>query len=304
MRFHGIHVPVLFLAVLFSSLLGSVPAQAQGADFSDVRDYIDQSIKSMKEDLKNLPATTDASLLGIDRAVPAMVGGLEFARAALAAGKIGAAMDALGVNIGIANAVLGKLPAKEVPAARTPAKTAVSIDLEEVNALTPQDIENVKSVVTRMAKAEIVEIENVEAVFDRLDASGLDIGEITSVLSTMDLNQLDVVAAINETSDSLSKMDRLLETLSSIVGGAQVAGNIASQLESVGVSLSNLPELMGNLQTAASVIAEAISQGIDVDLEAAAQGLGYSSFADAVDAYNEAHGTNYSVQGAKDALGQ
>ena len=41
-----------------------------------------------------------------------------------------------------------------------------------------------------------------------------------------------------------------------------------------------------------------------MDLEAAAQGLGYSSCAEAVNAYTEAHGTNYSVQGAKDALGK
>jgi len=39
-------------------------------------------------------------------------------------------------------------------------------------------------------------------------------------------------------------------------------------------------------------------------LEAAAQGLGYSSFADAVAAYNKQHGTNYTVESAKEALGQ
>ena len=294
MRFHGL--PILFPALLLASLLGPVPAQAQAADFSDVRDYIDQSIKTMKEDLKNLPATTDASLLGVDQAVPAMVQSLEFARSALATGKIEAAMDALGVNIGIANVVLGKLPAKEVPAAGTSAAAAASIDTEEVNALTPEDIENVKSVVTRMAKAEIVEIEDVEAVFDRLDASGLDIGEITGVLTSVNLNQLDVIAAINNSSDTLSRMDDLVGKLSSIIGSG-LARNIADQLRSAGVNLNDL-------QAAAQAIAGAISQGIDVDLEAAAQGLGYSSFADAVDAYNEAHGTNYSVQGAKDALGQ
>ena len=34
------------------------------------------------------------------------------------------------------------------------------------------------------------------------------------------------------------------------------------------------------------------------------QGLGYSSFADAVAAYNEQHGTNYTVDEAKESLGQ
>ena len=32
--------------------------------------------------------------------------------------------------------------------------------------------------------------------------------------------------------------------------------------------------------------------------------LGYSSFADAVAAYNEQHGTNYTVDEAKESLGQ
>jgi len=40
------------------------------------------------------------------------------------------------------------------------------------------------------------------------------------------------------------------------------------------------------------------------DLEAAASGLGYDSFADAVAAYNEQYGTNYTTETAKEALGQ
>jgi hypothetical protein len=305
MTFNGAHLAILFPAVLVASLLGSVPTQAQApaADFSDVRDYIDKSIETMQEDLKNLPATTDASLLGVDQAVPAMVQSLEFSRAALAAGKVEAAMDALGVNIGIAEAVLDKLPAKEVPAARTPAEAAATIDLEEVNDLTPQDIENIKSVVTRMAKAEVVEIENVDAVFDRLGANGLNITELTDALSTIDLNQFDVVAAINHTSDALSSMDKLVGNLESIVGNAQWAGNIAGQLQNAGLDLNDLSRQLDSLQGAAEAIASAISEGIDVDLEAAAKGLGFDSFSDAVDAYNEAHGTNFSVQEAKEALG-
>ncbi len=304
MRFYGL--PALFPVLLLASLLGPVPAQAQApaADFSDVRDYIDQSIKTMKKDLKNLPATTDASLLGVDEAVPAMVRSLEFARAALAAGKIETAMDALGVNIGIADVVLGKLPAREVPAAQTTAVATASVDMGKISALTPEDVGNIKSVITRMAKAEVVEIENVEAVFDRLDASGLNVGEITDALSAIDLNQLDVVTAINKSTDALSNMEKLTGTLSSIVGNAEWAGNIAGQLQSAGVDLSNLSQQLESLRGAAEAIASAISQGVDVDLEAAAQGLGFDSFADAVDAYNAAHGTNYSVDQAKEALGK
>ena len=63
-------------------------------------------------------------------------------------------------------------------------------------------------------------------------------------------------------------------------------------------------ELGASLQEAADTIAAASAAGISVDLEAAAAGAGFDSFASAVDAYNAEHGTNYTVQEARDALGQ
>ena len=59
-----------------------------------------------------------------------------------------------------------------------------------------------------------------------------------------------------------------------------------------------------SLQEVADTIRAATSAGVSVDLEAAAQGLGYGSFADAVAAYNAEHGTNYTVEQAKESLGQ
>ena len=63
-------------------------------------------------------------------------------------------------------------------------------------------------------------------------------------------------------------------------------------------------ELGADLQTVADSIAQAASVGVSTDLEAAAQGLGYDSFSDAVSAYNAEHGTNYTDAEAKEALGQ
>ena len=63
-------------------------------------------------------------------------------------------------------------------------------------------------------------------------------------------------------------------------------------------------DLGTNLQTVADSIALAATVGVSTDLEAAASGLGYDSFAEAVSAYNEQYGTNYSVEEAKEALGQ
>ena len=59
-----------------------------------------------------------------------------------------------------------------------------------------------------------------------------------------------------------------------------------------------------SLDEAATAISNTISAGVSVDLEAASQGMGYDDFAAAVDAYNQQYGTNYTVESAKDALGQ
>ena len=59
-----------------------------------------------------------------------------------------------------------------------------------------------------------------------------------------------------------------------------------------------------SLQEVADTIAIASSVGVSVDLDATVQGMGYDSFAAAVDAYNEQHGTDYTVESAKEALGQ
>ena len=59
-----------------------------------------------------------------------------------------------------------------------------------------------------------------------------------------------------------------------------------------------------SLQEVADTISQAAAVGVSTDLEAEAAGLGYGSFADAVAAYNKQYGTNYTVDSAKEALGQ
>ena len=63
-------------------------------------------------------------------------------------------------------------------------------------------------------------------------------------------------------------------------------------------------DLGADLQTVADSIYAAANVGVSTDLEAAAKGLGYNSFADAVAAYNEQYGTNYTEAEAREALGQ
>ena len=63
-------------------------------------------------------------------------------------------------------------------------------------------------------------------------------------------------------------------------------------------------ELGADLQEVADTISQAAAVGVSTDLEAAAHGLGYGSFADAVASYNEQYGTNYTVEEAAEELGQ
>ena len=62
-------------------------------------------------------------------------------------------------------------------------------------------------------------------------------------------------------------------------------------------------DLATDLQQVADTIAQAAAVGVGTDLEAAAQGLGYGSFADAVAAYNAQYGTSYTAEEAAAALG-
>ena len=73
------------------------------------------------------------------------------------------------------------------------------------------------------------------------------------------------------------------------------SGNFdSSMIETLGASMNDVVDGIITASTA----------GISVDLEAAAEGLGYDSFADAVAAYNEANGTSYTEAQAREALGQ
>ena len=59
-----------------------------------------------------------------------------------------------------------------------------------------------------------------------------------------------------------------------------------------------------SLQEVADTIAAASAAGVTVDLDATMQGMGFDDFAAAVAAYNEQYGTNYTVEQAREALGQ
>ena len=83
-----------------------------------------------------------------------------------------------------------------------------------------------------------------------------------------------------------------------ITSGADLIDQVGS-FEAASIAAS----LGADLQTVADSIALAASVGVSTDLEAAAAGLGYASFADAVAAYNAQYGTNYTAEEAAANLG-
>ena len=87
-------------------------------------------------------------------------------------------------------------------------------------------------------------------------------------------------------------------TWSDIASGVDLLSKVSS-FEAAQVARS----LGASLQQVADTIAEAAAIGIGTNLEQAAAGLGYGSFADAVAAYNAQYGTNYTEDEAKEALG-
>ena len=126
--------------------------------------------------------------------------------------------------------------------------------------------------------------------------------------------KIDLVSlstSVNEATSSILKNTEIvannLNEVSSTASNA--VANAAAQVESATTTLSRaagaaMAAASYSLDQAAGEIANTISAGVSVDLDAAAQGLGHDDFAAAVDAYNAQYGTNYTVDSAKEALGQ
>ena len=117
------------------------------------------------------------------------------------------------------------------------------------------------------------------------------------ILSVSIKNNLsDIKSNISSLSENISNTNNDLKQVSNKISSA--ANNLSF---SAGVVIS---QAAANLDEAAQMISSTISAGVSIDLDAASQGMGFDSFADAVNAYNQQYGTNYTVQSAKEALGQ
>ena len=122
------------------------------------------------------------------------------------------------------------------------------------------------------------------------DTYGLDIGNYSD-LTDLANAQHDANWSVEEYASAYQDNVDIVNALQSGALSSFDAGQIAR-------------EFSNTSQEIVDTLRAAITSGVSVDLEATAQGLGYSSFADAVDAYNAENGTSYTEQEARDALGE
>jgi hypothetical protein len=122
------------------------------------------------------------------------------------------------------------------------------------------------------------------------DTYGLDIGNYSD-LTDLANAQHGANWSVEEYSSAYQANVDIINALQSGALSSFDAGQIAQAASS-------------SLQDVADTLRAAIGAGVSVDLEATAQGLGYSSFADAVNAYNAENGTNYTEEEAREALGE
>ena len=135
---------------------------------------------------------------------------------------------------------------------------------------------------------------NVSELISELEeVPEIDLVQLTSTLSGME-GQFS--STIKEAGDVVSNSTAQLQDASSTIASATQSLSFAAGAAMVAAAYS--------LDQAATAIANTISAGVAVDLEAASQGMGFDDFAAAVEAYNQQYGTNYTTETAAEALGQ
>ena len=177
-----------------------------------------------------------------------------------------------------------------------------------LNSLNKRRIQKLKDLDKLSNKNNIMSKININ-IIDELKLEPLSL--IKQLENMPELDLVSLSSSINKTSSSILKNTHIVaDNLNEVTSSASSAiSEAASQVESATTTLSRaagaaMAAASYSLDQAATEIANTISAGVSVDLDAAAQGLGHDSFAAAVEAYNEQYGTSYTVDSAKEALGQ
>ena len=177
-----------------------------------------------------------------------------------------------------------------------------------LNSLNSRRLEKLKKLSDLSQGNSILSKINTQIV-DELSLEPLKLIQQLEKMPKLDLVSLST--SVNEATSSILKNTEIVaNNLNEVTSTASNAvANATAQVESATTTLSRaagaaMAAASYSLDQAAGEIANTISAGVSVDLDAAAQGLGHDNFAAAVDAYNAQYGTNYTVDSAKEALGQ
>lgn len=257
-------------------------------------DTLQKITTNLKKELNELPTPKSRSLEQVDSLLVSITETLSFALMSLRNGNKPLAIDSLSVAKGTLSIAYSKLP-------DSPSDTRTNADksLLEGKGLSPEDISNVREMLSGMSEAERLSIPNLEGIVDRLAMGQFDLAELEDTLSGAE-SSLD--QALQSVTIDISSFEALVSSLNNAFSAVNSGtASISDVSRSVGEAMA---QMGASLDQVASAVAESIAAGVDVDLEAAAQGLGFDSFSSAVDAYNAQHGTSYTVDSAKEALGK
>ena len=179
--------------------------------------------------------------------------------------------------------------------------------------------ENIQDIKAQLALNELQNLVNeFEDTSNTINNSSLDIAEIIQnsnysinldkydkFYMTLGWNNFDeYVGAWNEGWEENYSRDELIGLINEPQNLALATSIDIVDSEGLGFDAGALASSVGmELAEVATTVANAVAAEVSVDLEAVSQGLGYSSFSDAVAAYNAQYGTNYTDAEAREALG-
>ena len=175
-----------------------------------------------------------------------------------------------------------------------------------LNSLNKRQVQSLNKSINLISSKNIKQLSDIQkAVFQKFNLKPqILISELES------MPEIDLIALSSSIENSTAELGKNISSLSeNIEDVSNEVDNVTNNINSLSSSISfavgsSISMAASNLDQAAEMIANTISSGVAVDLEAASQGMGFDSFADAVNAYNEQYGTNYTVDSAKEALGQ
>lgn len=174
-----------------------------------------------------------------------------------------------------------------------------------LNSLNKKKLQNMKSIENLISDS--------ESKFSKLQDEILDLNNqsISQIISNLEsLPEVNLVSLSEQVNNSSSDIFSSVDAINSNVKINQDQMKEASeQIQNVTNNLSfaagsAMAAASYSLDQAAQTISNSIAAGVAVDLEMASQGMGFDSFADAVNAYNQQYGTNYTPEEAAAALGQ